>query len=91
MMELIDELSFGGGVAGVERILLQQQRRGDRRSGGEVGEARDEAAECHRVQQFISWRTHLTMAMTTSKTIYRIGYQPLLSGIFVTPYPYAYQ
>ena len=36
-------------------------------------------------------RTHLTMAMTTSKTIYRIGYQPLVSGIFVTPYPYAYQ
>jgi 4-aminobutyrate aminotransferase len=31
------------------------------------------------------------MAMTTSKTIYRIGYQPLPSGIFVTPYPYAYQ
>jgi 4-aminobutyrate aminotransferase len=36
-------------------------------------------------------RTHLTMAMTTSKTSYRIGYQPLVSGIFVTPYPYAYQ
>lgn len=36
-------------------------------------------------------RTHLTMAMTTSKTIYRIGYQPLVSGIHVAPYPYAYQ
>src|SRR3974377_923395 len=36
-------------------------------------------------------RTHLTMAMTTSKTTYRVGYQPLVSGIFVTPYPYAYQ
>jgi 4-aminobutyrate aminotransferase len=36
-------------------------------------------------------RTHLTMAMTTSKTVYRAGYQPLVPGIFVAPYPYAYQ
>lgn len=35
-------------------------------------------------------RTHLTMAMTTSKTIYRAGYQPLTPGVFVAPYPYAY-
>jgi 4-aminobutyrate aminotransferase len=35
-------------------------------------------------------RTHATMAMTTSKTIYRAGYQPLVSGIFVAPFPYAY-
>lgn len=30
------------------------------------------------------------MAMTTSKTIYRAGYQPLVAGIFVAPFPYAY-
>jgi len=36
-------------------------------------------------------RTHLTMSMTTSKTIYRAGYQPLVPGIFVSPYPYAYK
>jgi 4-aminobutyrate aminotransferase len=36
-------------------------------------------------------RTHLTMSMTTSKTIYRAGYQPLVPGIFVAPYPYAYK
>jgi 4-aminobutyrate aminotransferase len=36
-------------------------------------------------------RTHLTMAMTTSKTSYRAGYQPLVPGIFVAPYPYAYK
>ncbi len=35
-------------------------------------------------------RTHLTMAMTTSKTIYRGRYQPLVPGIFVAPYPYVY-
>ncbi len=35
-------------------------------------------------------RTHLTMAMTTSKTIYRAGFQPLVPGIFVAPYPYTY-
>lgn len=35
-------------------------------------------------------RTAQTMAMTTSKTIYRAGYQPLPGGIFVAPYPYSY-
>jgi 4-aminobutyrate aminotransferase len=35
-------------------------------------------------------RTHLTMAMTTSKTVYRARYQPLVPGIFVSPYPYAF-
>lgn len=35
-------------------------------------------------------RTHQTMAMTTSKTIYRHNYQPLPGGIFVAPFPNAY-
>jgi 4-aminobutyrate aminotransferase len=36
-------------------------------------------------------RTNATMALTTSKTIYRAGYQPLASGVFVAPFPYAYR
>jgi len=36
-------------------------------------------------------RTHLAMSMTTSKTIYRAGYQPMVPGIYVAPYPYAYR
>jgi 4-aminobutyrate aminotransferase len=36
-------------------------------------------------------RTGLTMALTTSKTIYRAGFQPLPAGVFVAPYPYAYK
>jgi 4-aminobutyrate aminotransferase len=36
-------------------------------------------------------RTHQTMAMTTSKYIYRYNYQPLPGAIFVAPFPYAYQ
>lgn len=32
-------------------------------------------------------RTHLAMAMTTSKTGYRAGHAPLPSGIFVAPFP----
>ncbi len=32
-------------------------------------------------------RTHMAMAMTTSKTGYRAGHSPLPSGIFVAPYP----
>ncbi|MFN8373700.1 MAG: aminotransferase class III-fold pyridoxal phosphate-dependent enzyme [Anaerolineae bacterium] len=35
-------------------------------------------------------RTAQAMAMTNSKTSYRVGYQPLPSGVFVTPYPYSY-
>ena len=36
-------------------------------------------------------RTAATMAMTTSKTGYRTGFGPLPSGIFVSPFPYAFQ
>jgi 4-aminobutyrate aminotransferase len=32
-------------------------------------------------------RTHQAMAMTTSKSVYRAGYAPLPSGIFIAPYP----
>ncbi len=32
-------------------------------------------------------RTSQTMAMTSSKTIYRVGYQPLPGGVFVAPFP----
>lgn len=34
-------------------------------------------------------RTVATMTMTTSKTIYKAGYQPLMAGVFVAPFPYA--
>lgn len=36
-------------------------------------------------------RTVGTMSLTTSKTIYRSGYQPLMAGVFVAPYPYAFR
>ena len=36
-------------------------------------------------------RTVGTMSLTTSKTIYRAGYQPLMAGVFVAPFPYAYR
>ncbi len=36
-------------------------------------------------------RTVGTMSLTTSKTIYRAGYQPLMPGVFVAPYPYAFR
>ena len=32
-------------------------------------------------------RTHMTMAMTTSKTVYRAGYAPLPGGVYVAPFP----
>jgi len=36
-------------------------------------------------------RTIGAMSLTTSKTIYRAGYSPLMSGVSVTPFPYTYQ
>ncbi|MGH2581928.1 MAG: aspartate aminotransferase family protein [Anaerolineales bacterium] len=36
-------------------------------------------------------RTVGTMSLTTSKTIYRAGYQPLMPGVFVAPFPYAFR
>ena len=32
-------------------------------------------------------RTHMAMAMTTSKTGYRAGHAPLPSGVFISPFP----
>jgi 4-aminobutyrate aminotransferase len=34
-------------------------------------------------------RTNATMAMTTSKNSYKVGYQPLMAGVYVAPFPYA--
>lgn len=36
-------------------------------------------------------RTVGTMSLTTSKTVYRTGYQPLMAGVFSVPYPYSYR
>jgi 4-aminobutyrate aminotransferase len=36
-------------------------------------------------------RTNAAMAMTTSKAGLRAGFQPLASGVFVSPFPYAYR
>jgi len=36
-------------------------------------------------------RTHMAMALTASKPIYRQGYEPLPSGVGFAPYPYAYR
>ena len=36
-------------------------------------------------------RTVGTMSLTTSKTVYRAGYQPLMAGVFVAPYPYSHR
>ena len=36
-------------------------------------------------------RTVATMTMTTSKTNYKTGYQPLMPGVFIAPFPYAFK
>jgi 4-aminobutyrate aminotransferase len=36
-------------------------------------------------------RTVGAMSLTTSKSVYRLRYQPLMAGVAVAPYPYAYR
>lgn len=36
-------------------------------------------------------RTVGAMSLTTSKSVYRAGYQPLMPGVFVAPFPYRYR
>jgi 4-aminobutyrate aminotransferase len=36
-------------------------------------------------------RTVGTMSLTSSKTVYRVGYQPLMAGVFFAPYAYCYR
>jgi 4-aminobutyrate aminotransferase len=36
-------------------------------------------------------RTHAAMSLTTSKAVYRAGYQPLPAGVAVAPFPYAFR
>ncbi|MCA1554831.1 MAG: aminotransferase class III-fold pyridoxal phosphate-dependent enzyme, partial [Chloroflexi bacterium] len=36
-------------------------------------------------------RTNAAMALTTSKAQYRTGYAPLMSGVHIAPFPYAYR
>lgn len=36
-------------------------------------------------------RTVATMSLTTSKAVYRSGYQPLMAGVVVAPYPYSFR
>lgn len=36
-------------------------------------------------------RSSGTMALTTSKTVYRTGFGPLPSGVYVAPFPYAFR
>lgn len=36
-------------------------------------------------------RTIGAMSLTASNTVYRVGYQPLMAGVFIAPFPYAYR
>jgi len=42
-------------------------------------------------QRSFHGRTVGTMSLTSSKTIYRAGYQPLMAGVFFAPYAYCYR
>jgi 4-aminobutyrate aminotransferase len=76
--------------AGIERFFIAN-------SGAEATEAAVKLAKQatkrpHTIvfQGSFHGRTHLTMAMTTSKAVYRAGHAPLPSGVFVAPFPYTF-
>ena len=56
-----------------------------------IGACRNRQTKCDRVQRLLPWAHAGTMALTTSKTIYRAGFGPLPSGVFVSPFPYAFR
>jgi len=75
--------------AGLDRVFLSN-------SGAEAVEAAVKLAKHATgrpnvvvMQGSFHGRTHLAMAMTTSKTGYRLGYAPLPAGVYVAPFPYA--
>lgn len=75
---------------GIERFFLAN-------SGAEATEAAVKLAKQatgrpHTIvfQGSFHGRTHQTMAMTTSKSVYRAGHAPLPSGVFVAPFPYSF-
>jgi 4-aminobutyrate aminotransferase len=91
MLELIDELASIVAWPELSEFFFSN-------SGAEIVEAAVKLSKQATKRQNVivfsgsfHGRTHLTMGMTTSKTIYRVGYQPLVAGIFIAPYPYAYQ
>ena len=90
MIDLVDELMTIMPDPGLDSFFFSN-------SGAEIVEAAVKLAKVATGRQntivfagSFHGRTHLTMSMTTSKTIYRAGYQPMVPGIFVTPYPYTY-
>jgi len=91
MIDLVDELmTIMPAGSGLDSFFFSN-------SGAEIVEAAVKLAKVATGRQntivfagSFHGRTHLTMSMTTSKTIYRAGYQPMVPGIFVTPYPYTY-
>ena len=65
-----------------------------RRSTGGRGEAGQQVTGRPNVIVFsgsFHGRSHLTMAMTTSKHGYRAGYAPLPAGVFVAPFPHPWR
>lgn len=90
MIELVDELMTVMPDPGLDSFFFSN-------SGAEIVEAAVKLAKVAtgRPNTIVfsgsfHGRTHLTMTMTTSKTIYRAGFQPLVPGIFVAPYPHTY-
>jgi 4-aminobutyrate aminotransferase len=90
LLELIEEL----------RIILPPELNGFlfKNSGSETVEAAVKLARMATerpnvivFQGSFHGRTVGAMSMTTSKTIYRARYQPLMSGVFIAPFPYAHR
>ena len=90
ILELIEEL-LGIVPAGIDRFFFSNS--GAEAIEGAVKLARAATGKPNMIvfQGSFHGRTAGAMALTTSKTVYRAGYQPLPSGVFVAPYPYAFR
>jgi 4-aminobutyrate aminotransferase len=75
----LDQLFFASSGAEAVEAALKLARRATNRPGIVV------------FQGGFHGRTVAAMSLTTSKSIYRAGYQPLMPGVMVAPYPYTFR
>ena len=74
--------------ARIDTFFFANSGRRDHRGRGQARQAGHASARTSIVfQGSFHGRTHMAMAMTTSKTGYRAGHAPLPAGVFVSPFP----
>ena len=90
-VRLAEELASIVPIEGSVRIVLRQLRHRGDRSGPEAVALSHEAARRHRVPRVVSRPLARALALTSSKSVQRRGFGPLMPGVYHAPYPDTYR